>query len=87
MLEVKGKASETFFIKIRALAVLAVGWIKLWDLKRIEKRIREGLNHSIEAGLNYRIKAGLNLKDWSRLNLWNWNRIKSSNRLILPSYI
>ena len=31
MLEVKGKASETFFIKIRALAVLAVGWITLWD--------------------------------------------------------
>ena len=38
MLEVKGKASETFFIKIRALAVLAVGWITLWDLKRIEKK-------------------------------------------------
>ena len=31
MLEVKGKASETFFIKIRALAVG-------WDLKRIEKK-------------------------------------------------
>ena len=55
MLEVKGKASETFLLRLELLLYLLLVGLHFGIKKGLKKRIREGLN--------YRIKAGLNLKD------------------------